>query len=299
MNDIFYKKKFYLPMGSPLCGVLACIYLEFLESSPFKCIIPNTAHYFRYIDDIQLIYPQSLDLHNITDRLNNVEPSIKFTCELAYNSTLPFLDILLMRNINKLEFKVYRKPTCKNDQIHFYSHHNNNTKRGIIIGFYLSVLRICSSKYLNDEFIHIENSFLNLLYPKSFIQFAKSKALKIHNKNQPQINAHSQSYKNSSPHRFLTLPNNSSSHSMWGLKAFEGQGLRARLRYPTPYFGYTVSPHVDWPAQRLAQRKSQKKYTKRKDRKKIRGENISSVLSFIYWVKGLTNATSCDAAWCL
>ena len=25
---------------------------------------------------------------------------------------------------------------------------------------------------------------------------------------------------------------------------------------------------------------------------------ISSILSFIYWVKGLTDATSCDAAWC-
>ena len=168
-------------MGSSLSGVLACIYLEFLQSGPFKHIIPNTAHYFRYIDDILFIYPQDLELNSITDKLNNVEPSLKFTHELEYNCTLPFLDILLIRNINKLEFKFYRKTTCKNDHIHFYSHHNNNTKRGIIIGFYLRALRICSSKYLNDEFIHIENSFLTLQYPKSFIHYAKSKALKIHN----------------------------------------------------------------------------------------------------------------------
>ena len=35
---------------------------------------------------------------------------------------------------------------------------------------------------------------------------------------------------------------------LWDLKAFEGQGLRARLccrKYLIPYFGYTVSPHVD------------------------------------------------------
>ena len=159
-NNIFYKQKFGLPIGSLLCGVLACIYLEFLESGLFKYIIPNTAHYFRYIDDILLIYPQDLDFYSITDRLNNVEPSIKFTYESEYNSTQPFLDILLIRNINKLEFKVYRKPTWKNDHIHFYSHYNNSTKRDIIIGFYLRALRICSSKYLNDEFIHIENSFL-------------------------------------------------------------------------------------------------------------------------------------------
>ena len=83
-----------------------------------------------------------------------------------------------------------------------------------MIGFYLRALRICSSKYLN-EFNHIENSFLNLQYPKSFMHFAKSKALKIHNKNQPRTNAHSQSYKTSPhSHRFITLPNNSSSHGM-------------------------------------------------------------------------------------
>ena len=169
------------------------------KSGPFKYIILNTARYFRYIDDILLIYPQDLDLRSITDRLNNVEPSIKFIHELEYNSTVPFLDILLIRNINKLESKVYRKPTCKKDRLHFYSHHNNTTKRGIIIGFYLSPLYICSSKYFNDEFNHIENSFLNLLDPKSFIHFARSKALKIYNKNLPQTNAHSQSHKTSSP----------------------------------------------------------------------------------------------------
>ena len=199
-------------MGSPLSRVLAYIYLEFLECGPFKYITPNTDCYFRYMDNILLIYPQDLDLHSITDRLNNVELSIKFTYEHESKNTLLFLDILLIRNINKLEFKVYHKPTCKNDHIHFYLHHNN-TKRGIIIGFYLRALCICSLKYFNDEFNHIENPFLNLLYPKSFIHFAKSKAPKIYNKNQPQTNANSQSYK-TRPHTFITLPNNSSSNSI-------------------------------------------------------------------------------------
>ena len=64
-------------MGSPL---------EYVEFGPFKCIISNTACYFRYIDDILLIYPQS-----ITDRLNNVKPSIKFTYEIESkkHSTFP------------------------------------------------------------------------------------------------------------------------------------------------------------------------------------------------------------------
>ena len=90
--------------------------------------------------------------------------------------------VLLMRNRDKLEFRVYRKPTCKNDHKHFYSHHNINTKRGII-NFYRKALCICSWKYLNNEFNYIENSFLNLRYLNPFRHFAKSNALKIHNRN--------------------------------------------------------------------------------------------------------------------
>ena len=81
---------------------------------------------------------------------------MKFTYELESNNTLPFLDILLIRNINKLEFKVYHKPTSNNDHIHFYSHHNNNTKRGVVIDFYLRALRICT-------FITLPNNSTNII----------------------------------------------------------------------------------------------------------------------------------------
>ena len=42
----------------------------------------------------------------------------------------------------------------------------------------------------------------------------KSKALKIHNNNQSRTNANPQAYKTTSPHRLITLPNNSSSNSI-------------------------------------------------------------------------------------
>ena len=42
-----------------------------------------------------------------------MEPFMKFTYELKFNNTFPFLNDLLIRNIDKLEFKLYRKPTHK------------------------------------------------------------------------------------------------------------------------------------------------------------------------------------------
>ena len=59
----------------------------FLGSGPFKCIIPSSVSYFRYID-ILFIYLQHLNSYSITDRLNNVEPSKKFTCGLECSPML-------------------------------------------------------------------------------------------------------------------------------------------------------------------------------------------------------------------
>ena len=202
-NNVFYKQKFGLPMGSPLSGLLACLYLEFLEAGPFKYIIPKDAQYFRYIDDTLIIYPSKINITKITNRLNDIEPTIQFTHELEFNNSLPFLDISLIKNNNALEFKVHHKPTAKNDHIHYYSHHDTHTKRGIIIGFHLRALRICTPKHLDDEFTHIMNTFRNLQYPTSFIQHAKAKALRIHTRNQVQNPTQS-----NSPHRYIILPNN-------------------------------------------------------------------------------------------
>ena len=58
----------------------------------------------------------------------------------------------------------------------------------------------------------------------------------------------------------------STADAVVGFKGFyEGQWLRARLCL-TPYFGYIILPHVDWPVQCLAQRRSKRNIQKGKDK---------------------------------
>ena len=59
-------------MGSPLSGVLACLYLELLESQPFKHILPDDIQYFRYIDDLLIIYNKEHNIPQIVQKLNQV-----------------------------------------------------------------------------------------------------------------------------------------------------------------------------------------------------------------------------------
>ena len=69
----------------------------------------------------------------------------------------------------------------------------------------------CSGN-LNNEFNNIENSFLNLLYPKPFIQFAKSKALKIHKRKQSQTTINTPSNIIRLYLKHIILPSNSSTN---------------------------------------------------------------------------------------
>nr|XP_053646089.1 uncharacterized protein LOC128698052 [Cherax quadricarinatus] len=103
-------------------AVLANLFMENLETEKFSTLIPNTVTWLRYVDDVLVFYPRHLNIQALLNKINAVEPSIKFTLELENNGKLPFLDVLLYRSpdSDKLLFKVYRKPTNKDDLIHFY-----------------------------------------------------------------------------------------------------------------------------------------------------------------------------------
>ena len=142
--------------------------------------------YFRYIDDVLLIHPRRTKIPELVRKLNSVEKSIQFTHELEQNSTLPFLDVLIHREDTSLLFSVYRKPTYKNDNIHFLSHHSQRIKSGIVIGAFLRAYRICSPHFIDSEIEHIRTSFKELKYPDHIIQNCHRKAKKTFFKSKPQ-----------------------------------------------------------------------------------------------------------------
>ena len=93
-------------------------------------------------------------------RLNSVHEKIQFTVEEEEDQKLPFLDTLIHRGDEDLRFSVYRKPTNKDDYIHYYSAHSNKTKSGVVIGFFLRALRICSPEFLESEVTYVIDSFM-------------------------------------------------------------------------------------------------------------------------------------------
>lgn len=178
-SDQPYRQKFGMAMGSPISAVLANLFMESLEAGPFADIIPSTVTWLRYVDDILIIAPRRFNLNTFQEKLNSVEDSIQFTLENEENDSLPYLDTLIIKDGSCFKFKVYRKPTNKGDLLHFFSHHDHRTKRGVLIGFFLRALRICSPEFVEEECHHITTMFQRLRFPQHIINSCREKATKI------------------------------------------------------------------------------------------------------------------------
>ena len=98
--------------------------------------------------DALVIMPGRTDTVDLLKKINNIHHIIKFMVEGEIYSTLSFLDTKIIKGEKYLKFSIYRKPINKEDFPHFYSAHNKKTKSGIITGFFLRALRICSQEYL-------------------------------------------------------------------------------------------------------------------------------------------------------
>ncbi|XP_076030471.1 uncharacterized protein LOC143018776 [Oratosquilla oratoria] len=139
----FIGKAFYqhegLPMASPQSAVAACLFMETLEQKEYIKIIPNNSNWYRYVDDCILVFPKHTSIINILSQLNQNHPRIRLTVEHEVNGSLPFLDTVVIRENSTVKFKVYRKPARKDDYIQYFSayDHNQKTKTGVVMGFFL------------------------------------------------------------------------------------------------------------------------------------------------------------------
>src|SRR5215469_120300 len=168
-NGEFFTQISGLSMGSPLSPILRNIFMEFFERRFLVDILLDGFIWYRYVDDIFAVLPVDLDLEFILQRLNDCVPEIKFTLELEVNGCLPFLDVLLIRNNDRLSFKIFRKPTHTDSYVHWLSCHSKKVKKGILSGFFLRALRLCCPQFLDEELEHIRDTFGKLYYPSAFI----------------------------------------------------------------------------------------------------------------------------------
>ena len=97
-------------MGSPLGPVLAGIFIVELETRIVSTLANMVFNWKGFADDT-VGYVKNGSIGIFLSKLNSFYFNIQFTYEVEEENKLPFLDVLLIRNGNFIETKVYRKPT--------------------------------------------------------------------------------------------------------------------------------------------------------------------------------------------
>ena len=130
-NNETYIQVDGVAMGSPLVAALANIFMVELETS----VIPNLSNkvklWKRFVVDTYCL-ARSEYIDNILLALNSFHKNIKFAIEIEKDNTIPFLDILIIRKPGKIETTVYRKKTCTDLYMNWYSFAPKSWKWGTL-----------------------------------------------------------------------------------------------------------------------------------------------------------------------
>lgn len=132
-NNKIYKQDQGLAMGSPLSGLLAEIFINHIENKILTLhdnITSKIKLYKRYVDDTLILFDGTDDeITNLFNKFNNLHKNIKFTLEHEENNIIPFLDIKISKQNQKVTYSVYRKPTCTDTTIPHSSTHPTSHKK--------------------------------------------------------------------------------------------------------------------------------------------------------------------------
>jgi hypothetical protein len=109
-KELFQQKE-GLAMGAPTSSILSEVYLQNLEhNSIFKIMMEQKiVAYFRYVDDILIVYDKDkTNISHMLDLFNNLHPKLKFTMELEEDMSINFLDITIHRLPTGVYASIYR-----------------------------------------------------------------------------------------------------------------------------------------------------------------------------------------------
>ena len=176
MNNFSFNDNHYLQihgtaMGTKMAPSFANLFLGTFEANALKNAPFNPHTWFRYIDDIFMIWTEGLDnLKIFIDYLNHIHPSIKFTS--SHSSTnVSFLDVnVSLTNDGNISTDLYTKPTDKHQHLLYSSCHPLHTKKAIPFSLALRLRRICSTdETFNLRAAQLTTYLLKRGYKRNFV----------------------------------------------------------------------------------------------------------------------------------
>jgi hypothetical protein len=171
--------------GAPTSNIIAEFFLQHLEDTHLTHISRrhNIVAYFRYVDDILLIYDSHhTDTNKMANDFNNIHPNLRFTTETESDCRLNFLDITLHRMPHNWVISIHRKSTFTDTIIPYTSNHPTQHKYAAIRFLHNRL----NTYHLQDEKYKEEGTIRDILSNKAYIgQTGRTLQKGIKNTNMP------------------------------------------------------------------------------------------------------------------
>ena len=165
-NNFIFDDKHYLQltgtaMGTRMSPKYANIFMADFETQLMSATSHTPLKYFRFIDDIFMIWTAGLEnLEKFIETANNRHPSIKFTHECSA-SHISFLDTTVHLINNNIETEIFTKPTDSHLYLLPSSCHPRHVTNNLPYSLALRIKRICSTDIFFQK--HIEQLKLQLI----------------------------------------------------------------------------------------------------------------------------------------
>jgi hypothetical protein len=155
-------------MGASTLGPIAEFFLQNLERIHLTHLSNKhkITRYFRYIDDVLLIYDSNhTHIQSILDDFNAMHPNLKFTAETETNNKINYLDFTIQRTPTCWKTSIYRKPTFT-DTIFPYSSNHPTQQKYVAIKFLYN--RLNTYNLQENEYKTEENTIHNIMQNNNF-----------------------------------------------------------------------------------------------------------------------------------
>jgi len=170
-NGEFFDQIDGVAMGSPLGPLFANFFMSNFERKYMPELRKmGVEKWYRYVDDVFATLRMNANIDEILSFLNSRHPNIKFTTELESNNKLPFLDVYVVRRVNKYITTVYRKKTFTGVYLNWNSLTSRKYKIGLINNLLNRIFRSCTRvEDRNKEIATLKSILTKNDYPTDVI----------------------------------------------------------------------------------------------------------------------------------
>ena len=168
-NNNYFKPLQGVAMGSCSSVILSDLYVHVKIETKISLHAFRILFYGRFVDDIFLLLEAEEDLNLLKEYMNSLS-NLKFTKE-GPAQTLNFLDFTLTISGDNISSRIYKKPSAKNNYLHFDSHSPLAQKRAIFINQVHRITTLTTDPLERIEVLsQSKQEFLDKGYPDTLLE---------------------------------------------------------------------------------------------------------------------------------